>query len=55
MKAVLAKEQGRTIGEIVSALLALLVRKSPAGKQRLVWRTQSMRARVDLEDKDALN
>lgn len=50
----LARESGRTIGDVASELLARALRSSPEPDRKLVWRTRQMRARVDLEDKEAL-
>jgi hypothetical protein len=50
----IAREQRRTVGEVVSELLALAIGKAPQADRRLRWKTQEMSARVDLEDKDAV-
>lgn len=51
----LARETGKSIGEVVSELLAAVIGKEPVRKTRkLAWKSQAMRGRVDLEDKDAV-
>jgi hypothetical protein len=53
---VLQKKEGRSMGKIVSELLAeaLARRRSPAEPPRLTWTSRPMGARVDLSDKEAL-
>ncbi len=50
------REQGRTLGELASELLdrALAAEDDRRSDAPLHWKAQSMRARVDLEDDDAL-
>lgn len=52
----LASSEGKTLAQVVSELLAMALaaqkRHTPADK--LSWKTKSMRARVDLEDKEAV-
>ena len=51
------REQGKTLGELASELLAGVLADDAAPAQNpapLMWRVQDMQARVDLEDKDAL-
>ena len=50
----IARESGRTIGEVASELLARALRSGHERDERFVWRTRRMTARVDLEDKDAV-
>lgn len=52
----LAKRQGKSLGRLVSELLAgAIARESETPRPRaLTWNAQPMRARVDLEDKDAV-
>lgn len=52
----LQKQEGRSMGKIVSELLAeaLAQRKQPAEAPRLAWFSQPMCARVDLADKETL-
>ena len=52
----LQKKEGRTIGKIVSELLAeaLTQRKIPSETPKLKWISRPMHARLDLADKDAL-
>jgi len=53
---IIQRKEGRPLGEIVSQLLAeALSRRSVARKpQEFRWISKSMRALVDLGDKDAL-
>lgn len=53
----LQKKEGRSMGKIVSQLLAeaLTRRKSSVEPQNFQWISQPMRALVDLVDKDALH
>ncbi len=50
------REEGRTLGELTSELLsrALADEVGETASAPLRWKSQNMRARVDLEDKDAL-
>lgn len=52
----LARAAGKSLGEVVSELLAVALDRQQAGEEqpRLKWRTQAMSARVDLEDKEAV-
>jgi hypothetical protein len=52
----LQRQQGRSLGQVVSQLLAeALSRRRASGKAAtLHWTSRSMRARVDIADKDAL-
>lgn len=47
------REQGKTLGGLVSELLALALREQPP-LYRLDWASAPMGARVDLEDKEAV-
>jgi len=55
IKAIYERE-GRSMGAVVSELLAdaLSRRRTPRKKPPFHWISQSMAARVDLEDKDAV-
>lgn len=47
--------EGKTLGRLVSELLAAaLNRKEPESPAAFRWRSRSMRARVDLDDKEAV-
>ena len=50
------KRDGGTLGELISGVLAdgLRARRASPADQKLDWASQSMRARVDLADKDAV-
>jgi hypothetical protein len=49
------RRQGKTLGRLVSELLTnALARDEPMAAGALAWTTQPMRARVDLEDKEAV-
>jgi macrodomain Ter protein organizer (MatP/YcbG family) len=51
------RREGKTLGGLVSELLAAALRESEAPERRagkLAWTSQPMRARVDLADKEAL-
>jgi hypothetical protein len=49
------RREGKTLGRLASELLArALAADDAAGPSRLVWTSAPMRARVDLEDKEAL-
>lgn len=51
----LARETGKSIGEVVSELLAGVIGKPATHKTpKLRWKSQPMGARVDLEDKEAV-
>ena len=50
-----ARREGKTLGRLVSELLAMALRESDSPSQReLRWTSHSMGARVDLEDKEAV-
>jgi hypothetical protein len=52
------EKEGRSMGAIVSELLADALarrRASSAARPAFVWTSRSMRARVDLADKDAVH
>lgn len=53
----LHEKEGRSMGAIMSELLAdaLARRRSSSGAREFRWASRSMRARVDLADKDALH
>jgi hypothetical protein len=49
------RREGKTLGRLVSELLAAALRSDePAAREPLRWRSRPMRARVDLEDKEAV-
>ena len=50
------QKNGGTLGELVNGLLAegLKKRRPEAASRELAWTSQSMRARVDLDDKEAV-
>ncbi len=48
------RREGKTLGRLVSELLAAALRHEPPLQPDLVWSTRRMTARVDLEDKEAL-
>jgi hypothetical protein len=52
----LQRQQGRSLGEIISDLLAraLADEARAAGPRAFSWAARPMRARVDLEDRDAV-
>ena len=50
-----ARREGKTLGRLVSELLAVALREAePASRGELEWTSRSMGARVDLEDKEAV-
>jgi hypothetical protein len=53
----LQKEEGRSLGKIVSQLLAeaLARRTTSSGESKFRWTSRPMHAVVDLADKDAVN
>jgi hypothetical protein len=49
------RREGKTLGQLVSELLATALHDSPGeAAAALRWRSRPMTARVDLEDKEAL-
>lgn len=52
----LARSQGKTLTQVVSELLAIALANPNRGApfSELSWNAKPMRARVDLEDKEAL-
>lgn len=51
----LARAQGKTLAQVVSELLAIaLSRNRDAPVTELSWNSKPMRARIDLEDKEAV-
>ncbi len=49
------RREGKTLGRLVSELLASALRDSDSrGQRELDWSSQPMGARVDLEDKEAV-
>lgn len=53
----LQKEDGRSLGRLISDLLAQAVSQLRAGKSKrktFSWIAKPMRARIDLDDKDAV-
>lgn len=53
----LQQTERKPLGRLVSDLLceALGSRRQPSSPRELLWRTQDMRARVDIGDKEALH
>ena len=50
----LRRHERKTLGELVSELLARALASRERPPTSLAWNSKNMRARVDLEDKDAL-
>jgi hypothetical protein len=49
------QREGKTLGQLVSELLARALRTDASPSRReLGWRSQPMRARVDIDDKEAV-
>ncbi|MCP9487416.1 MAG: hypothetical protein MSC30_16325 [Gaiellaceae bacterium MAG52_C11] len=48
------RREGKTLGRLVSELLARALHAEPPAKQVFEWTSQPMRARIDLEDKEAV-
>jgi 5-carboxymethyl-2-hydroxymuconate isomerase len=48
------REERKTLGQLVSELLAQALAAKPAAKVDLRWETADLRPRVDLDDKDAV-
>lgn len=50
------QREGKTLGQLASELIASGLRNEQRAEpaKRLEWKTRRMRARIDLEDKDAL-
>ena len=46
--------EGKTLGRLVSELLARALHEEPPAKPVFEWISQPMRARIDLEDKEAV-
>ena len=51
----IARESGRTIGEVASELLARALWSAPNQDERFVWKTRDMNACIDLEDGNTAN
>jgi hypothetical protein len=49
------KRQGQSIGQFASELLAAALSEPAAQQHGLDWQSRRMGARVDLDDKEALN
>ena len=50
------KREGKSLGQLASELLAASLREEPhPATAPFAWISQSMRAKVDLEDKEALH
>ena len=45
---------GQSLGQVASELLAGALHEEPIEPRRLTWRSASMGARVDLDDKEAV-
>jgi hypothetical protein len=48
------RREGKTLGQLVSELLASALQTTPPNDAELEWTSQPMRARIDLEDKEAV-
>jgi hypothetical protein len=48
------RREGKTLGQLVSELLAGALRETDATPRELDWTARPMGARVDLEDKEAV-
>ena len=48
------RKEGKTLGQLVSELLAVSLRRSERPADDLRWTARPMGARVDLEDKEAV-
>lgn len=46
--------EGKPLGVIASELLRQALSSQPKGRPDFVWASQSLEARIDLDDKDAL-
>lgn len=50
------KREGKSLGQLVSELLAASLRKDPdSAPAPFAWTSRSMQAKLDLEDKEALH
>ncbi len=50
------RREGKSLGQLVSELLAASLRKDPEpAPAPFAWTSRPMRAKVDLQDKDALH
>jgi len=50
-----AQAQGKSLGQVISELVAPALRQDGAGTPPSVrWRSRAMKARIDLEDKEAV-
>lgn len=48
------RREGKTLGRLVSELLAVALRADQVPPRKLNWRSRPMHALVDLEDKEAV-
>lgn len=48
------RREGKTLSRLVSELLAAALTRSTVPAPALEWETKPMRARIDLEDKEAV-
>ncbi|MGH3958082.1 antitoxin [Mycobacterium sp.] len=48
------REEGKTLGQLVSELLAQALAASSRPRVDIRWRTADLRPRVDLDDKDTV-
>ena len=48
------RREGKTLGRLVSELLASALARSGEESRPFVWESKPMKARVDLEDKEAV-
>lgn len=46
--------EGKTLGQLVSELLAKALAAAPGPRADIRWTTEDLRPRVDLDDKDAV-
>jgi macrodomain Ter protein organizer (MatP/YcbG family) len=49
------RREGKTLGQLVSELLARALREEAPARSVLDWTSRPMGARVDLEDKEAVS
>lgn len=49
-----AEREGKSLGQVVSELLAVALARPDEEDRRFAWESAKMTARVDLEDKEAV-
>ena len=49
-----SRAEGKSLGVLVSELLAPVLATPPAPRPDFVWTTRALGARIDLDDKDAV-